>query len=55
MTPCLDRAGFKRDSFYLSQVVQTPLLVLPVVVWYSTTTPVMWMWSGWMRDEDEME
>ena len=42
-------------SSHLSQVVQTPLLVLPVDVWYSTTTPVTWTASGWRRDEDEIE
>ena len=46
---------FQEMDSYLSQVVATPLLVLPVAVWYSTTTPVMWMSSGWMRDEEEME
>ena len=31
---------------FLSQLVVTPLLVRPLLVWYSTRTAVMWMELG---------
>ena len=43
---------------FLSQLVVTPLLVRPLLVWYSTSTAVMWMelgcnWYG--KEERERE
>ena len=41
---------------FLSQLVVTPLLVRPLLVWYSTRTAVMWMelgcnWCGKERED----